>query len=120
MAMLACIRPTLLWIPTASGRPVTFAYPCAIATANQAVVQTPVTGTGNERDVGQVETAQQLGQRVAAPLHRDIAAFDTFGVFCPHVGPPTATTLGMTTLGDQRRRRPVAARGFCLTERGAE
>ncbi len=87
---------------------------------DEAVVEASVAGAGNERDVGQAETAQQLCQRVAAPFHRDIAARDTFGIFCPHVGPPTETTLGMPTLGDQLRGCPVTAHGFCVAERGGQ
>ena len=69
---------------------------------HQAVVQPAVTRAGDERDVPQVETAKELHQRVAAPLDRDIAALDVFGIFRPHVAPPA--------YGTQRTREYVTGR----------
>ena len=56
------------------------------AVVHQAVVQPAVARAGDERDVAQVEAAEEFGQRVAAPLDRDIAvgAFGSFGFFSAH------------------------------------
>ena len=88
MAIVACMRPTLACSATASGRPVTRVYPCASATAcssctqskssgrivaeviHQAVVQAAKARAGCQRNVFDIEQAQQLGNAVAAEAWR--------------------------------------------------
>ncbi len=79
---------------------------------HQAVVQPAVARAGDERDVAQVEAAEEFGQRVAAPLDRDVAAFDSFGFFRPHAEPP-ATSPRKPRICDGAG----APRAACLTAR---
>ena len=84
---------------------------------HQAVVQSPVARAGDERDVPQVETAQQLRQRIAAPLDRDFAALDALGVFRPHVAPPAYAADGTREYVTGARH---PAPGFCGQPPGAQ
>jgi len=70
---------------------------------HQAVVQPAVARAGDQREVAQVQAAEEFGQRVAAPLDRDIAvdafgsfelfgSFGFFGFFRPHAPRISART----------------------------
>ena len=64
---------------------------------HQAVVQPAVARAGDQREVAQVQAAEEFGQRVAAPLDRDIAVdafglFGYFGFFRPHAPRLSART----------------------------
>ena len=64
---------------------------------HQAVVQAPVARAGDEGEIAQVQAAEELGHRVAAPLDRDVAR-DAFGILRPHA----------PRIGDRRPGRPAA------------
>jgi hypothetical protein len=74
------------------------------AVVHQAVVEPAVTRAGDERDVPQAETAQELGHRVAAPLDRGIAALDAFGIFRQHASSLFSSTQPRGRWHDRSKR----------------
>ena len=87
---------------------------------HQAVVQPAVARAGDQREVAQVEAAEEFGHRVAAPLDRDIADW-FFGFFGPHApriarqgeasraaGTATAARRGRCSEGGVTVHRPRA------------